>query len=136
MPKSTEHERYHFHKCYKIIRPTQHGASLIYLSRSMRFPAMWNVRPAKAQTSLIRAFADRLSILLTKHHLEFLSLKRCCTCSSESTLVKMPHCWKSHVTVHLLTLVSYRSKLSLNPLANGLWSIFNCVICKIQINRY
>ena len=32
--------------------------------------------------------------LLTEHHLEFLSLKGGCTGSSESTLVKMPHCWK------------------------------------------
>ena len=38
--------------------------------------------------------------LLTEHHLEFLSLKRGCTGSSESTLVKMPHCWKSHVADH------------------------------------
>ena len=36
--------------------------------------------------------------LLTEHYLEFLSLKGGCTGSSESTLVKMPHCWKSHVT--------------------------------------
>ena len=36
-------------------------------------------------------------ILPTEHHLEFLSLKGGCTGSSESTLVKMPHCWKSHV---------------------------------------
>ena len=34
--------------------------------------------------------------LLTKHHLEFLSLKGGCTGSSDSTLAKMPHCWKSH----------------------------------------
>ena len=34
--------------------------------------------------------------LLTEHHLEFLSLIWGCTGSSESTLVKMPHCWKSH----------------------------------------
>ena len=34
--------------------------------------------------------------LLTEHHLEFLSLKGGCRDSSESTLVKMPHCWKSH----------------------------------------
>ena len=39
--------------------------------------------------------------LLAKHHLEFLSLKGGCTGSSESTLVKLPHCWKSHVKVHL-----------------------------------
>ena len=40
--------------------------------------------------------------LLTEHHLEFLSLKGGYTGSSKSTLVKMPHCWKSHVTAHLL----------------------------------
>ena len=34
--------------------------------------------------------------LLTEHHLEFLCLKGYCTGSSESTHVKMPHCWKSH----------------------------------------
>ena len=28
------------------------------------------------------------------YHLEFLSLKGGCTCLSESTLVKMPYCWK------------------------------------------
>ena len=33
--------------------------------------------------------------LLTEHNLEFLSLKADCTGLSESTLVKMPHCWKS-----------------------------------------
>ena len=39
--------------------------------------------------------------LLTEHHLEFLSLKGGYTGSSESTLVKMPHCWKSHVAAHM-----------------------------------
>ena len=37
--------------------------------------------------------------LLTEGHLEFLSLKGDCTGSSESTLVKMPHCWKSLIVV-------------------------------------
>ena len=36
--------------------------------------------------------------LLTKQCLELLSLKGGCTGSSESTLAKMPHCWKSHAT--------------------------------------
>ena len=40
--------------------------------------------------------------LLTDHHLEFLSLKGDYTGSSESTLVEMPHCWKSHVVAHIL----------------------------------
>ena len=35
--------------------------------------------------------------LLTENHLDFLSLLGGCTGSSESTLVKIPHCWKSHV---------------------------------------
>ena len=34
--------------------------------------------------------------LLTEHNLEFLSLKGGCISSSESTLVKMSNCWKSH----------------------------------------
>ena len=34
--------------------------------------------------------------LLTEHDLEFLSLRGGYTCSSESTLVKMPNYWKSH----------------------------------------
>ena len=39
--------------------------------------------------------------LLTEHHFEFLSLKGGCTGSSESTHVKMPHCWKYHATAQL-----------------------------------
>ena len=39
--------------------------------------------------------------LLTEHYLDFLSLKGVGTGLSESTLVKMPHCWKSHATAQL-----------------------------------
>ena len=39
--------------------------------------------------------------LLTEQHLEFLNLTGGCIGSSESTLVKMPHRWKSHVTAHI-----------------------------------
>ena len=39
--------------------------------------------------------------LLTEHHLEFLSLKGGCKGLSESTLVKMSNCWKSHAVAHL-----------------------------------
>ena len=42
-------------------------------------------------------------MLLTEHNLEFLSLKGGCRGSSESTLVKMSNCWKSHATAHLLS---------------------------------
>ena len=39
--------------------------------------------------------------LLTKHYLEFLSLKGGCTGSSEYTFVKIPYCWKSHVMAQI-----------------------------------
>ena len=39
--------------------------------------------------------------LLTEHHLKFLSVKGGCTGSSESTLFKMPHCWKLRVAAHI-----------------------------------
>ena len=48
--------------------------------------------------------------LLTEHHLEFLSLKGGCNGLSESTLVKLPHCWKSHVAAQM----SWHGRLSCN----------------------
>ena len=47
-----------------------------------------------------------MSVELTEHFLRFLSLKEDCTGSFESTLVKIPHCWKiwkSHVTAHMFS---------------------------------
>ena len=44
--------------------------------------------------------------LLIKNHLEFLSLRGGCIGSSESTRVKMPHCWKSYVMAQLKELIS------------------------------
>ena len=43
--------------------------------------------------------------LLTEHHFKFLSLKGGCTGWSESTLVKMPNCWKSHATALMIFTV-------------------------------
>ena len=40
--------------------------------------------------------------LLTEHHLEFLSSKGGCRGSSESTLVKMSNCLKSHALAHFI----------------------------------
>ena len=79
----------------------------------MRFATMWYVQPAKARPACAYAQTDqsiRKSLeysmnikLLTEHHLEFVSLKGGCTGSFESTLVKMPHCWKSHFTALVKT---------------------------------
>ena len=49
--------------------------------------------------------------LLTEHDLEFLSLKGGGTGSSESTHVKMPHFWKSHVTAHFVYLFQYSDEI-------------------------
>ena len=40
--------------------------------------------------------------LLTEPQLEFLSLKGGYTGSSESTHVKIPHCWKSHALAQFM----------------------------------
>ena len=40
--------------------------------------------------------------LLTEQHLVFLRSKGGSRGSSESTLVKMSNCWKSHATAHLV----------------------------------
>ena len=67
----------------------------------MRFPTMWYARPVKPQISMYAQSDQSLCLsleyfmaprILTEHHLELLSLKGGCTGSSESTLVKMPHC--------------------------------------------
>ena len=39
--------------------------------------------------------------LLTEDHLECISLKGGCKGFSQSTHVKMPHCWKSHALAHI-----------------------------------
>ena len=80
---------------------------------------------AQSDQSLCKSLAYSMNIkLLTKHHLEFLSLKRGCTGSSESTLVKMPHCWKSHVAAHIILFIS------------GVSCELNTVSSEIDENRY
>ena len=60
--------------------------------------------------------------LLTEHHLEFLGLKGSFTGLSESTLVKMPHCWKSHVAAQL------------NRKFHIFYSTCLCTFCILYIN--
>ena len=62
--------------------------------------------------------------LLTEHHLEFLSLKGGCTGSSESTHVKMPHCWKSHALVQIFLLSEEDRSLYWHKLAFLIKSLF------------
>ena len=57
---------------------------------------------AQSDQSLCYSFEYSMTVkLLTEQRLEFLSLKGGCTGSPESTLVKMPYCWKPHVLAHI-----------------------------------
>ena len=66
----------------------------------MRFSTMWFVRQAKA-LNLCSSLEYSGSVKILT---EFLSLKGGCTGSSESTLVKMPYYWKTHVAAHMFWL--------------------------------
>ena len=73
---------------------------------------------AQSDQSLCLSLEYSMNVkLLTEHYLEFLSFKGGCTGSSESTLVKMPHCWKTHD----MALLSYdmTNHVSLNARVNG-----------------
>ena len=63
--------------------------------------------------------------LLTEHNLEFLSLKGDCTGLSESTLVKMQHYWKSHVTAHILFISKEAIFLKIKIVSIFLYFNFN-----------
>ena len=57
---------------------------------------------AQSDQSLCWSFEYSMTVmLLTGHHLKFLISKGGCTGSSESTLVKMSNCWKSHSAAHI-----------------------------------
>ena len=61
---------------------------------------------AQSNQSLCWSLEYLLNVkLLIEHHLECISLKGGCTGSYESTLVKMPHCWKSHATAQIFSFV-------------------------------
>ena len=110
----------------------------------MRLPTMWYVKTAKAQTSLhicavcqslYQSLEYSMSVkLLTEHHLELLSLKGGWIGLYESTLVKMPCCWKSHVTAHFGVNMrkpefvsckqQSRSAYTSTPLFETLWKVY------------
>ena len=71
-----------------------------------------NLRPAcayvQSDQSLCLSLEYYMSVkLLTEQHLELLTLKGGCYGSSESTLVKMPNCWKSRVTAQIWMITEF-----------------------------
>ena len=81
--------------------------------------------------------------LLTEHHLELLSLNGGCTGSSESTLVKMSQCWKTHVTTQLNThadvsilIYIYTNHVRTSDGGNGNDSVsLPIILLKIKVNQ-
>ena len=66
----------------------------------------------QSDQSLCKSLEYSMNVqLLAEHRLEFLGLKGGCTGSSESTLVKIPHCWKSHVTAQMIYFETYNVNL-------------------------
>ena len=90
--------------------------TVCHMSQCMRFPKcgmcdQQGLRPAcayaQSDQSLCKSLEYSMSVkLLTQHHLEVLSLTGGCRGSSESTLVKMSNCWKSHAAAHIGLLSS------------------------------
>ena len=73
--------------------------------------------------------------LLTEHHLEFLSLKRGCIGLSESTLIKMPHCWKSHVAAQIMNIVYVTIQCSpfiTHLVLTWIWTKHSCVVAQTR----
>ena len=70
--------------------------------------------------------------LLTERHLEFLSLNGSCRDSSESTLVKMPQCWKSHAlaqAANKLDIFKIKVWQKWRLYINNCYNIA-CILCK------
>ena len=85
--------------------------------------------------------------LLTEHHLEFLSSIEGCTGSSDSTLAKMPHSWKSHAPTHITSYpASIWCRTTIGPpvnhnlngvsLAGQWWSAFSCLLGNVLDKKY
>ena len=75
--------------------------------------------------------------LLTEHRLEFVSLKGGCTSSSESTLVKMPHCVAAQFMIYWLradaydtlgTFISQRKGKFQTSTTNSSFSCMQCAV--------
>ena len=80
---------------------------------------------AQSDQSLCKSLEYSMTAkLLTENIWKLLSFKRGCTGSSESTLVTMPHCWKSHATAHI----------PLEILLHGLCIMASCLF--LQLHEY
>ena len=78
-------------------------ANLIYTYEDFQQYGISNQQRLRLACAYYSSLEYSMSVkLLNENHLEFLSLIGGCTCSSESTLDKMPCCRKSHVAAHII----------------------------------
>ena len=83
---------------------------------------------SKAPQSLCWPLGYSMNVkLLTEHHLEYLSLKGACTSLSESTVVKMPLCWKSRVMARMCCLVFFFCKYHNKVSSDQFFTYYNVV---------
>ena len=71
--------------------------------------------------------------LLTEHHLEFLSLKGGYTGSSESTLVKMAHCSKSHVAAHFCYVPLFIKSKCSHHIVHYMYTIVDSIYAHVHV---
>ena len=88
----------------------------------------------QSDQSLCQLLEYSMSVkLLTEHNLEFICLREGCTDSSDSTLVKMPRCWKSHVKAQcLMTTFHFRVFIywyHTRSLYNAIWNYIRYAKC-------
>ena len=93
---------------------------------------------AQSDQNLCWSFEYSMTVkLLTEQHLEFLNLTGGCTGWSESTLVKMPHCWKSHDAAHNYVLTGACVFIRLTTVIITRLIRHGCIIClRIYTPRY
>ena len=98
----------------RVKHSTTEPLRYLKLGQCMSFPTkcdmcdQQSLRPACAYAQSDQSLCKSLEYymivkLLTELHLEFLSLKGGCRCSSESTHVIIPHYWKAHALAQMIS---------------------------------
>ena len=94
-----------------ILRPlvTTSKDNSIKLSRDMRFPTLKSDAYPQSDQSHCWWHEYYMTLeLLNERRLDFLSLMRGCKGSPESTILKIPQCWKSHVVAYITLVIVCR----------------------------
>ena len=102
----------------------------MYDQRSLRSACAYAQSDQILRKSLLYSMTVKL---LTEQHLEFLSLKGGCTGLTESTLVEIPHYWKSQVAAHMSSLCTLVILIANRNIPEDLVNIFMAHTLHIEI---